>query len=225
MVTGVTLVKDRRVGRHGGIDHGSRSTRLSCWTVQRSYSGAMAIRRDRTLSELSDFARLVVRAGYLNRARTEAEVGNFVRAELDDDVEADEVTERLVSEAEQDLAADQQRWPERTDNDALADVFDDLRGRGFLVLEYCQDHFDASAELRARPDAAGIVFFTETDVWHAVTEKMLELKVWHADTSNVVASDPELGVVLDALHRHGLPARFDEGRIEVTLTWRRRERL
>jgi hypothetical protein len=185
----------------------------------------MAIRRDRTLAELSDFARLVVRGGYLNQARTQAEVGNFVRAELDDDNEADELTQRLVADAEQQLAADQARWPDRTDNDALADVFTDLAERGFLVLEYCQDHFDASAELRAHPEARGIVFFTETDVWHAITEGMLELKVWHADTSNVVAADPELGVVLDALHRQGLPARFDEGRIEVTVTWRRRERF
>jgi hypothetical protein len=183
----------------------------------------MGMRKDRTLSELSDFARLVVRAGYLNSAHVQAEVGNFVRAELDDDTEAEALTVRLVDEAERELAADQARWPDRTDNDALADVFADLRRRGFLVLEYCADHFDASAQLRARPDALGIVFFTETDAWHAITEGMLELKVWHADTSNVVSADPELGVVLDALHRHGLAALFDEGRIEVTMTWRKRE--
>jgi len=58
-----------------------------------------------------------------------------------------------------------------------------------------------------------------------VTEGMLELKVWHPDTSNVVSADPELGIVLAALHRHGLPALFDEGRIEVSMTWRKRERF
>ena len=63
------------------------------------------------------------------------------------------------------------------------------------------------------------------DLLRRITEGMLELKVWHADTSNVVSADPELAVVLDALARHGLPALFDEGRIEVTLTWRRRENL
>jgi hypothetical protein len=181
--------------------------------------------RDRTLAELADFARLVVRAGYLNRARVQAEVGNFVQAELDDNAEAERLTERLVTEAEAELARDQAGWPDRTDNDALADVLKELSDRGFLVLEYCADHFDASAHLRAHPSAVGIVFFTETDVWHAITEGMLELKVWHADTSNVVSADPELAVVLEALRRHGLPALFDEGRIEVTLTWRKRERL
>ncbi|MCW2805759.1 MAG: hypothetical protein JWN06_3976, partial [Propionibacteriaceae bacterium] len=49
-------------------------------------------------------------------------------------------------------------------------------------------------------------------------------KVWHADTSNVVAADPELAMVLEMLRQHGLAARFDEGRIEVTLDWRRRQR-
>ena len=185
----------------------------------------MAMRKDRTLSELADFARLVVRAGYLNRARVLAEVGNFVQAELDDNAEADAVTERLVAEAEDELDRDQAGWPERTDNDRLGDVLTELTGRGFLVLEYCADHFDASAHLRAHPGAVGIVFFTETDVWHAITESMLELKVWHADTSNVVSADPELAVVLESLRRNGLPAIFDEGRIEVTLTWRKRARL
>lgn len=185
----------------------------------------MAIRKDRTLSELSDFARLVVRAGYLNRAHVLVEVGNFVRAELHDESEAQALTERLVAEAEAELQHDQAGWPQHTDNDRLADVFTELSARGFLVLEYCADHHDASAHLRAHPDAVGIVFFTETDVWHAITEGMLELKVWHADTSNVVSADPELAVVLEALRRHGLPALFDEGRIEVTATWRKRERI
>jgi len=185
----------------------------------------MAMRKDRTLSELADFARLVVRAGYLNRARVQAEVGNFVQAELDDTTAAEALTERLVREAEEELARDRAGWPDRTDNDALRDVLTELAGRGFLVLEYCSDHFDASAHLRANPGALGIVFFTETDVWHAITEQMLELKVWHADTSNVVSADPELAVVLEALRRSGLRAVFDEGRIEVTLTWRKRGRL
>jgi hypothetical protein len=183
----------------------------------------MVIRKDRTLSELTDFARLIVRAGYLNRAYTLAEVGNFVRAELADDTEADELTERLVDAAQAELARDQSGWPDRTDNDALWEVFTELAEAGFLVLEYCSDHFDASTELRANPGAIGIVFFTETDVWHAITDNMLELKVWHADTSNVVSADPELAVVLESLRRHGLPALFDEGRIEVTMTWRKRE--
>ena len=177
--------------------------------------------RDRTLAELADFARVVVRSGYLDRDRALAEVGDFVRAEVGDS-KAYALTERLVDQARTELDRDVSTWPARTDNDALAEVFDELRERGLRVLEYCQDHHDANAELRAHPEASGIVFCTETDVWHAITENMLELKVWHADTSNVVSADPELTVVIDALTRHGLPALFDEGRIEVSMTWRRR---
>jgi hypothetical protein len=38
-----------------------------------------------------------------------------------------------------------------------------------------------------------------------------------------VSGDPELAIVLESLRRHGLPALFDEGRIEVSMTWRKRE--
>jgi hypothetical protein len=181
------------------------------------------MRRDRTTKELAQFARLVVRAGYLNRARTSAEVGNFVRAELDDDSGAGELTERLVTEAVAELAAEQAGWGERTDNDALSEVLAELAERRFLTLEYCQDHVNVQAELRARPGVVGVVFFTETDVWHAITEHRLELKVWHADTTPVVEGDPELAVVLDALRRHGLEAHFDDGQVWVPITWRKRE--
>ncbi len=182
----------------------------------------MALKKDRTLAELADVARLVVRSAYLNPARVLEEVSNFVRAELDDEAEAYRISEQLVAEADAELAADQQDWPDRTDNDAMAEVLAELPQRGWLVLEYCEDHFDATRELKAHPGSTGIVFFTETDVWHAITEKMLELKVWLPDTSNVVSADPELAMVLDLLTQHGLPAIFDEGRVEVSFTWQRR---
>jgi hypothetical protein len=178
--------------------------------------------RDQTIRELADYAKVVVRAGYLHRAQVLVEVGNFVRAEVPDEAEAGPLTDRLVAEAERALDADRATWSVRTDNDALADALKALAAAGFVVLEYCEDHFDASNALKARPESAGVVFFTETDVWHAVTEGMLEVKVWHVDSANVVPGDPELAAVLDALHRVGLPAIFDEGRIEVTMTWRRR---
>ena len=182
----------------------------------------MAPRRDRTLKELADFARLVVRAAYLHRSQMLAEVGNFIRAEVDDVGLAEQLAEQYVGEAETELFEEIPGWSEPTDNDRLADVFAELRRRHFLTLENCQDHFDASRALKADPEGVeGVVFFTETDVYHAVTEGMLELKVWHADTSNVVAADPELTMVVELLREHQLPALFDEGRIEVTLTWRR----
>ena len=179
-------------------------------------------RRDSTLAELADLARLLVRAGYLDRTSAVAELSGFVRAEVLDEQEARELTERLIRDAEEALAAEQDSWPERTDNDRLAAALAELSARGYLVREYVTDHFAASAALQANPAAVGIVFFTDTDVWHAISEGMLELKVWHADTSNVVSTDPELALVLDTVRNQGLPAVFDEGRIEVTVRWQRR---
>lgn len=181
----------------------------------------MASLRDRTWAELADFARLVVRSGYLSPERVREEVALFVRAELDDEQQAAELAEQLATRAEEDLAAEQPEWPERTDNDALDAALAELRDRDWLTLEYCGDHFDARRLLQANPQAPGIVFFTDTDVWHAITDRMLELKVWHADTSNVVAADPELIMVIELLASHGLTAVFDEGRIEVSFGWQR----
>ncbi|MGO1973237.1 MAG: DUF6891 domain-containing protein [Propionibacteriaceae bacterium] len=182
----------------------------------------MASLRDRTLTELADFARLVVRSGYLPPERVRQEVALFVRAEIDDEQQSAELAEQLTTRAEEELAAERADWPERTDNDALAAALAALRERGWLTLEYCEDHFDARRLLQAHPQAPGIVFFTDTDVWHAITDRMLELKVWHADTSNMVAADPELAMVIELLAAHGLTAVFDEGRVEVTFGWRRR---
>lgn len=182
----------------------------------------MASLRDRTLTELAHFATLVVRSGYLPAERVREETAVFVRSEIDDERQAAELAEQLCAQAEQDLAAEQPGWPERTDNDALTEALADLRGRGWLTLEYCQDHFDAVKLLQEHPAAPGVVFFTETDVWHAITDRMLELKVWHADTSNVVGADPELIMVIEVLAAHGLTAVFDEGRVEVSFRWQRR---
>ena len=179
-------------------------------------------RIDRTLAELRHFARLEVRAGYGDLDAVRAAVLEFVRAEVDDPDEAARLTGDLVAEAAAELAAEQATWPARTDNDALADALREIAERGYVVLEYCQDHYDATNALRSHPQAAGVVFFTETDVWHAITDRMLELKAWHADTSAMVAADPELVMIIDLLTAHGLPAVFDEGRIEVAMTWRRR---
>ena len=44
---------------------------------------------------------------------------------------------------------------------------------------------------------------------------MLEINLWHGDTANVAPGEPLLDLVLGMLARHGIPAVFDEGRIEA----------
>jgi len=100
-----------------------------------------------------------------------------------------------------------------------------LESLGLVVVRYCADHHAAREVLEAATDARGLVFFTDTDVWHAVDFGMLELKVWHPDTANVAPGEPLLEDVLALLHERDLPAVFDEGRIEVTIDWQRRPSL
>jgi hypothetical protein len=216
-VTHVTSVKQ---GRRPSCRDAAPSQRLA-----RSYSERVAIRKDRTTQRLAEFAHVIVRAGYLNRAHALMEVGNAARAELDDDAGVDDLADQLVDDAEAELAREQASWPERTDNDALREVRTELADQGFLVLEYCADHFDPTAELKARPGAAGLVFFTESDAWRAVTDQTLQLSVRRADASVATSADPEVASVLESLRRHGLEASFTKGRVTVPMVWRRREML
>jgi len=191
----------------------------------RSYSERVAIRKDRTTQRLAEFAHVIVRSGYLNRAHALMEVGNAARAELDDDAGVDDLADQLVDDAEAELAHEQLSWPDRTDNDALREVRTELADQGFLVLEYCADHFDPTAELKARPGAAGLVFFTESDAWGAITDRVLQLSVRRADASAAGSGDPEVASVLESMRRHGLDASFKKGRVSVPMVWRRREML
>ena len=177
--------------------------------------------------ELRDYARVLVRAGYLDRGTAEAEVA--AAAGQDHGVENPEAEARtLVAWAVGELRADQVEWPATTDHDRLARAFEILRSRGVLVLEHVEDHWAATKELESRDDQGervpGVVWFTPPDVWHAVQHRMLELNLWHGDTANAAPGDALLDEVLDVLHRQGLAAHFDEGRIEVTCSWQRRSR-
>jgi hypothetical protein len=51
---------------------------------------------------------------------------------------------------------------------------------------------------------------------------MLEVNLWHGDSANAAPGDVLLDDVLAAFDAQGLPARFDEGRIEVAARWQRR---
>lgn len=128
----------------------------------------------------------------------------------------------LITEAVADLEADAATWPAQTDTDRLDDVLDELEALGLVVVRYCADHHDARKALEAATEPKGVVFFTDTDVWHAVDFGMLELKVWHPDTANVAPGEALLDDVLALLAGRGIQAAFDEGRIETTINWQRR---
>ncbi len=172
-----------------------------------------------------DFARAQVRAGLLDDGAVLREVTEAV-AHDQGATEPAAVAAALVSEARDELVAEQSTWTDPTDHARLQAAFDDLAAADVVVLQAVEDHWVADGELRRRAadgePTRGVVWFTAPDVWHAVDHGMLELNVWHADSANVAPGEPLLDLVIDTLARHGLPAHFDEGRVEVTAAWQRR---
>ena len=176
---------------------------------------------ERTARELRGLARVLVRSGYADHAAITAALTEAVQEDAPS-MDAATLVPLLIGEAVIDLNAEAAGWPSATDPDRLDAVLSELESRGIVVVRCTSDHHAARQALEAAADPRGLVFFTDTDVWHAVDFGMLELKVWHPDTANVAPGEPLLEDVLALLHQHDLPAVFDEGRIEVTLNWQRK---
>jgi hypothetical protein len=179
---------------------------------------------ERTARELRGLARVLVRSGYADHAAITAALTEAVQEDAPS-MDAAALVPLLIGEAVMDLNSESAEWPLRTDPDRLDAVLAELESRGLVVVRYTADHHVAREALEAADRPQGLVFFTDTDVWHAVDFGMLELKLWHPDTGNVAPGEPLLEDVLALLHQHDLPAVFDEGRIEVTLNWQRRVTL
>jgi hypothetical protein len=177
---------------------------------------------------IRDFTRAQVRAGLLDEDGVLREVTEAV---ADERITADPaaMAVELVREEREQLAIDQQTWEVPTDHDRLVAAFDELAGSDVVVLQGVDDHWTAQAELRRRAAEGrpplGVAWFTAPDVWHAVDHGMLELNVWHGDSANVAPGEPLLDLVVEVLGRHGLAAHFDEGRIEISASWHRRQAL
>ena len=173
------------------------------------------------------FARSCVRAGLLSTAEMHAEVVEAITAELPDRAaEADELATTWLDEAHDELRADQSEWPESTDYERLQSAFAEMELLDVSVLQGCEDHW-AAKRLIDESNAAGagirgVAWFTPSDVWHAVDEGMLEVNLWHGTTANAAPGDDLLNDVLGILEKHGMQARFDEGRIEVDAHWQKR---
>jgi hypothetical protein len=173
-----------------------------------------------------EFARSCVRSGLLTGEQLYDEVLLAITTELAADT-ADPAarTTAWIEEFRGELARDQVDWPAVTDYHRLQTAFAELEAGDVVVLQGCDDHWAAKAVLDARAAAGtpprGIAWFTPPDVWHAIDEGMLEVNVWHGTTANVAPGEPLLEDVVSVFGRNGLPAHFDEGRIEVTAYWQR----
>jgi len=174
-----------------------------------------------------EFTRSCVRAGLLSDGRLHQEVVQAIETELPAHApEADSLARSWIEAERAELVRDVADWPETTDYDRLQAVFGDLDATGVVVLQACEDHWSAKAELE-RYDASGapprgIAWFTPSDVWHAIDEGMLEVNLWHGTTANAAPGDALLDDVVGTFEKHGLDATFDEGRIEVGAHWQKR---
>jgi hypothetical protein len=182
--------------------------------------------RARRLEQLRTYARCQVWSGYGSPEQVYDEVCEAVRDDVTDAGEAERLAADLVAQARAELDQAAAGWPSPTGFERLQAALDDLRAAGVVVLEAVDDHWaahDALAEQSAHgPRPLGLAYFTHTDIWHAVVNGMLELNVWHGSTANVAEGEELLSLACDTLARHGLPAHFDEGRIEVTMEWQRK---
>jgi len=177
--------------------------------------------------QVRDFTRSCVRSGLLSQSEVLDEVVLAIESELPDRAdESRELAGIWVAEARDALVHDQGNWPEASDYDRLQTAFAELEMADVAVLQGCDDHWSAKAELERRTAEdrrpRGIAWFTRSDVWHAVDEGMLEVNLWHATTANVALGDEMLDDVIVVLKKHGLESHFGEGRIEVSAHWQKR---
>ena len=177
--------------------------------------------------QVRGFARWCVRAGLQSTDEMHAEVAEAIAKDLPDRAgEAEELATTWLAEAHDQLREDQRDWPESTDYERLQSAFAEMEMLDVTVLQGCEDHW-AAKRLIDESNAAGagirgVAWFTPSDVWHAVDEGMLEVNLWHGTTANAAPGDELLDDVLGILEKHGLVARFDEGRIEVDAHWYKR---
>jgi len=176
----------------------------------------------RTLEDTRAWVRDVVRSGLVGPEALETEVTGVVAADLPD-LPAGETAREWIAEERAAWAEDATTWPEITDHDRLDRAFARLAGLDVVVLQGCSDHWAARDLLRERePVPRGVAWFTPADVWHAIDEGMLEVNLWHGSTANAAPGDALLEEALACFAAEGLPAHFDEGRIEVSAHWQRR---
>jgi hypothetical protein len=184
---------------------------------------------DETTAEqhVRDFARSGVRAGLLSAEELHTEVVASVREQLPDRADrADELADAWLEEAREQLRDEQHGWPEATDYERLQTAFEELQLLDVDVLQGCAGATSVERLLAERDGSGavprGVAWFTPADVWHAVDEGLLRVHVWHGTTAPAVEGDELVGDVLGVLEKHGLAARFEDGRLEVDAHWHKR---
>lgn len=178
--------------------------------------------RQSTEDELRDHARLQVRAGLLSPDEQYDEVRAAVAAEMPH-TDANILTRAWLAAAQQELDRLAPTWPEVTDFDRLQAAFAECATHGVPVLQGLADRGAAIGFLAdADPAPRGVLWFTPSDVWHAVDAGVLAMDLWHGTGVPVTAGDHLLTAIASCLGRHGLAAQWLGGRMETEAHWQRR---
>ncbi|MBE7324311.1 hypothetical protein IEQ44_06570 [Nocardioides sp. Y6] len=173
-------------------------------------------------AELRDLARLHVRAGLRSGDDLRATMVEAVEVQMPG-TDADVLARAWVAAAQRDLAAEAATWSAPTDHDRLVAALDECRDHGVVVLVGVDDPARVRAAVEAAPATPrGALWFGEQAVWRSVDDAVLTLGLHHPDGSLAGPQSPFTVAVLACLARHGITARWHEGRLEARVRWQRR---
>ena len=172
--------------------------------------------------DLRTFARVLVQAGLGTSEERQVELVEAVRAEMPH-TDAEILARAWLAAAEREWRAEAGRWAPGTDHDRTQAAFAECEQHDLPVLAGVDD----LSAVRARTEQAsrplrGVAWFTRRSVWDAVTEGVLEVEVRHADGRPTLEADHVVVALVGCLERHGVRARFHEGRVQVATRWCRR---
>ena len=180
-----------------------------------------------TLAEdhVREFARACVRAGLLSADEAHAEVVTAIRQNPQRAGEVDALNRRLDRRGREQGSASTRAGRRRPTTSGCSRRSRRLALDDVEVLQGCEDHWAAKRLIEERT-AAGTA--PRGVVVHPAG-RLARSRRGDARSEPLARHDRERGApgdalldVLGVLEKHGLTARFDEGRIEVDAHWHRR---
>lgn len=172
--------------------------------------------------DLRTFARVLVQSGLGTPEERLADLTEAVLAEMPH-TDAGILSRAWLAAADREWRAEAAQWAPGTDHDRTQAAFAECEEHDLPVLAGVED----LAAVRSRTEQAprplrGVAWFTRRAVWDAVADGVLEVEVRHPDGRPVDEGDRVVAALVGCLERHGVRARFHEGRVQVATRWRRR---
>ncbi len=180
------------------------------------------------LARLADYVRVQVRSGVYDVADLRDMTLQAAASETDDPDYADELARQVLSAELIAWHEDAADWLGRTDPERLDAALARLESTGVLVLPGLAGPEALQESLRVRGGSRGTVAYLISDVWHALDNDALPLRVLEDDGSPAGRRSELLAATVDALAADGLLAAVPQhppvpgAVLLVGLSWRRR---